>query len=434
MVRHDPGGEYTGRFSRFCTELGIRQQITCVHTPQQNGEAERFNGTLVNQVRALCHGQGVPDFLWPEMMQATVRVYNMLHGPDTAQSEDKSCWELWYQVKPSLTPFRVYGCVANVMRKYKRSHTKLESKSNKGLLVGSGDDTKGWRIWVPARSHTVFVTSSADVKFDESITGAKHVTTVERLKEIRGRLQKKADDVSKLNKKTQASAAKRAQKSKPPKEPVRIALDVAPRDRGHKRKHDGGGDDDQRESDEEQVQVQEVNNNSDDGGDDDGDDDSGKSDHATDSDDDSDNDDNEDDIEKKVERVENGVDNLAEAMEVATVGKIDKSTLASAIKNVLINAGNTKHDMSNNNQVSDTVPIDERDAVQPQEPPRAGLRPRDARKQPDHIVYVAHNNTKSPKSLSHAVFSAVIQSPQVLGISRKHANCAQNAVPSTPTP
>ena len=55
-VRSDRGGEYTlNAFKRFCSDHGIRQELTQGYTPQQNGVAERANRTLVEMARAMLY-------------------------------------------------------------------------------------------------------------------------------------------------------------------------------------------------------------------------------------------------------------------------------------------------------------------------------------------------------------------------------------------
>lgn len=52
--RSDNGTEYTNKeFRSFCQQSGIKQQFTAIHTPQQNGTAERMNRTLTDTATAL---------------------------------------------------------------------------------------------------------------------------------------------------------------------------------------------------------------------------------------------------------------------------------------------------------------------------------------------------------------------------------------------
>ncbi|MCI19359.1 hypothetical protein A2U01_0040515, partial [Trifolium medium] len=47
--RTDRGGEFTSNaFNDFCSNNGIKRQLTTAYTPQQNGVSERKNRTLLN--------------------------------------------------------------------------------------------------------------------------------------------------------------------------------------------------------------------------------------------------------------------------------------------------------------------------------------------------------------------------------------------------
>lgn len=53
-LRSDRGGEYNSKaFQAYCTETGIKRQLTAAYTPQQNGIAERKNRSLMNMVRCM---------------------------------------------------------------------------------------------------------------------------------------------------------------------------------------------------------------------------------------------------------------------------------------------------------------------------------------------------------------------------------------------
>jgi transposase InsO family protein len=52
VLRTDRGGEFTAaRFMDWCTELGIKRNLTAPYSPQQNGVVERRNQTVVGTAR-----------------------------------------------------------------------------------------------------------------------------------------------------------------------------------------------------------------------------------------------------------------------------------------------------------------------------------------------------------------------------------------------
>ena len=75
ILRSDQGGEYKlGEFMNFCKQHGIMQQFTVPHTPQQNGVAERKNGTIVGVAKAMLYDQDLPRYLWAEACNTTIYI------------------------------------------------------------------------------------------------------------------------------------------------------------------------------------------------------------------------------------------------------------------------------------------------------------------------------------------------------------------------
>ncbi|CAI7809967.1 unnamed protein product [Closterium sp. NIES-53] len=75
----DGGGEYTSqRFKQFLAERGIKRLISLPYAHQQQGVAERMNRTLQNTMRKLLRGMRLPNHQWPEAMDHTVMLHNLL--------------------------------------------------------------------------------------------------------------------------------------------------------------------------------------------------------------------------------------------------------------------------------------------------------------------------------------------------------------------
>ena len=75
--RTDGGGEYT-KLKRFFEDSGIVHEITNPHTPEQNGGAERLNGTLLKLVKALLYESNLSYRMWPLALIWAVKIYNHL--------------------------------------------------------------------------------------------------------------------------------------------------------------------------------------------------------------------------------------------------------------------------------------------------------------------------------------------------------------------
>lgn len=87
-LRTDRGGEFTSlEFTNFCSENGIRRQLTAPYTPQHNGVAERKNRTIMNMVRSMLSGQKMPKTFWPEAVNWTVHILNRSEESNTGSEE-----------------------------------------------------------------------------------------------------------------------------------------------------------------------------------------------------------------------------------------------------------------------------------------------------------------------------------------------------------
>jgi transposase InsO family protein len=111
-LRTDNGGEYTSdEFSDYLKNCGIRRQLTCSGTPQQNGVAERKNRHLAEICRSMLHAKNVPSRFWAECMKTAAHVINRL--PQAKLGFVSPFEKLWTR-PPTVSYFRVFGCVCYV--------------------------------------------------------------------------------------------------------------------------------------------------------------------------------------------------------------------------------------------------------------------------------------------------------------------------------
>jgi transposase InsO family protein len=65
VLRTDRGGEFTSvEFAEYCTDEGVRRQLTAPYSPQQNGVVERRNGTVVATARSMLKAKGLSGWFW----------------------------------------------------------------------------------------------------------------------------------------------------------------------------------------------------------------------------------------------------------------------------------------------------------------------------------------------------------------------------------
>ena len=73
----DQGGEFNSSiFSDFCTEEGIRRQLTTSYTPQHIGMVEIRNRTILDMVRSLLKVKNLPHCFWGEAVNTAVYLLN----------------------------------------------------------------------------------------------------------------------------------------------------------------------------------------------------------------------------------------------------------------------------------------------------------------------------------------------------------------------
>src|SRR5579862_4818729 len=111
-----------------------------------------------------------------ELAQTVVYLKN--RSPTTAVPTTP--YEAWHGVRPDLSHLRIPGSTAYIHIP-KEKHTKLDTHSHKGILVGY-DETHQYRVWDLTRKDVVV---SRDVRFNEGISAMDEVVTLPTLEEPR---------------------------------------------------------------------------------------------------------------------------------------------------------------------------------------------------------------------------------------------------------
>ncbi|CAN1849719.1 Retrovirus-related Pol polyprotein from transposon TNT 1-94 [Linum perenne] len=201
-LRTDNGGEYTSHeFCNYLKELGIRRQLTCPRTPQQNGVAERKNRHLAEICRSMLHAKNVPAKYWAECMKTVVHIINRLPQP---KLEFISPFEKLWKVKPTITHFRVFGCVCYVFVP-DQLRSKFDKKAIRCIFVGYDEKRKGWRCCDPetGKCHV-----SRNVVFDEMTSYWSPQATIEpESEETKERVQEKLEKKAKVEEEQEEEAS-----------------------------------------------------------------------------------------------------------------------------------------------------------------------------------------------------------------------------------
>ena len=159
----DGGGEFISHKFLHHLELHeIQQHISCPHTPQQNGLAERKHHQLTELGLALMFHGKIPQKYWVEAFFTANFLSNLL--PHTALADSKSPFDLLHNRKPDYISLRVFGCACfPMLRDYTSS--KLDPRSPKCVFLGYNEKFKGYRCLLPTTGR-VYI--SRHVIFDET--------------------------------------------------------------------------------------------------------------------------------------------------------------------------------------------------------------------------------------------------------------------------
>ena len=90
-------------------ENGIKHQMSMPDSPQQNGQVERFQQTIVNGAEAMWHHTGLSNGFWIYAVKAELHMYNVTL---IKQADYKTPKELWSGQKLNISHLRVFRYLA----------------------------------------------------------------------------------------------------------------------------------------------------------------------------------------------------------------------------------------------------------------------------------------------------------------------------------
>ena len=161
-LHSDRGGEYLSKeFSDHLAKSGTKRNLTVHDTPEHNRVAERLNRTLLEKVRAILHGSGLPKFLWGEAVKHAIWLKNR---SSTKVFEGKTPFEVYEGTKPNLSGLPEFGCKVWVHRP---ERSKLDGRAVEGRWVGYDENSSGHRIYSPEK-RSVSIQRSVKFSPDEA--------------------------------------------------------------------------------------------------------------------------------------------------------------------------------------------------------------------------------------------------------------------------
>jgi histone deacetylase 1/2 len=147
---------------KFFSDIGISHRVSCPHTHQQNGTAERKHRHIVETGLTLLSHASVPYRFWSDAFSTACFLINRL--PSRVISMQTPLERLLGEI-PDYTFLKVFGCACwPHLRPYNKR--KLEFRSKKYVFLGYSSLHKGYKcLHVP--TNRVYI--SRDVIFDESV-------------------------------------------------------------------------------------------------------------------------------------------------------------------------------------------------------------------------------------------------------------------------
>lgn len=163
----DNGGEYTSlQFKNFLTQHGIFHCLTCPHTSQQNGIAERKDIHIVEMGLTLLAQSSLSTKFWVDSFLTSVYLINRLL---TKVLENESPFNKLHSKQLDYSLFKVFGSLRYpLLRPYDQHKPSFCSKPC--IFLGYSLNQRGYRCF-ELQSQKVYI--SRHVMFDEMKFPAK---------------------------------------------------------------------------------------------------------------------------------------------------------------------------------------------------------------------------------------------------------------------
>jgi hypothetical protein len=160
-VQSDWGGEYQKLHNQFFRSLGISHHVSCPHTHQQNGSAERKHRHIVEIGLALLAHASMPIKFWDEAFATAAYLINRL---PTRVIDNLCPLERLFKALPNYNMLRIFGCACWPNLRPYNQH-KLSFRSKACVFLGYSSHHKGYKC-LDMESGRVYI--SRDVVFDEA--------------------------------------------------------------------------------------------------------------------------------------------------------------------------------------------------------------------------------------------------------------------------
>ena len=135
-LQTDCGGEYEKEMAEILRAGGTTHIPSPPHSHESNGLAERQNRTLKDTARTLLRQANMPPSFWTKAIKAACEIRNRL--PHSSLPNGTSPHEAFFNEKPSIDHFRVFGSVAyiHIPEERRPPQSAWNDRATKGVIVG----------------------------------------------------------------------------------------------------------------------------------------------------------------------------------------------------------------------------------------------------------------------------------------------------------
>ncbi|GKV27558.1 hypothetical protein SLEP1_g36720 [Rubroshorea leprosula] len=180
----DGGGEFSSKiFINHLATCGIKQQVSCPGTPEQNGVAERKHRHIVETGLTMLLHANMPPCYWVDSFSTAIFLINRMPTPTL---QNKTPYFLLYGKIHDYSMIKVFGCRCFP---YLRDHAahKLQPRSLPCVFLGYSSIHKGYKCLHPP---TKRIYISRHVVFDEHFLPYNDLTNVSSVFSTGGELCK----------------------------------------------------------------------------------------------------------------------------------------------------------------------------------------------------------------------------------------------------
>ena len=145
-LRSDNGGEYlSADYKDLLLKHSVKHEMSCPHSPHQNGTAERSWRTLFDMTRCLLVESRLPKYLWTYGVMISTHIRNRCYSKRIHNTP----YGLITTRKPDINNLHIFGTVCYA---YVHNAKKLEPRCRKGYFIGYDKDSPAYLVYYPETS------------------------------------------------------------------------------------------------------------------------------------------------------------------------------------------------------------------------------------------------------------------------------------------